>query len=99
MWVTAFSFHHTEQEPGMEFIDMSVIDGGLTYILGKQSKTGEFPVTGPVHNYELLVNRSIIWCYMLSVGCNFVISVEREKQCSSHCLHCRGNERIRGHVW
>ena len=39
----------------MEFIDMSVIDGGLTYILGKQSKTGEFPVTGPVHNYELLV--------------------------------------------
>ena len=34
---------------------MSVIDGGLTYILGKHSKTGEFPVTGPVHNYELLV--------------------------------------------
>ena len=53
------SFFHSfaEEEPDMEFIDMSVIDGGLTYILGKQSKTGEFPVTGPVHNYELLVSR------------------------------------------
>ena len=48
-----------EEEPDMEFIDMSVIDGGLTYILDKQSKTGEFPVTGPVHNYKLLVSRLI----------------------------------------
>ena len=35
---------------------MSVIDGGLNYIIGKQSKTGEFPVIGPIHNYELLVS-------------------------------------------
>ena len=45
----------------MEFIDMSVIDGGLRYVLGKQAKTGEFPVTGPVHNYELLVS-GFIFC-------------------------------------
>ena len=49
---------------------MSVIDGGLTYILGKQSKTGEFPVTGPVHNYKLLVSRLIFHtelsaCYII----------------------------------
>ena len=55
-WNFVFFSHHTEQEPGTEFIDMSVIDGGLNYIYGKQSKTGEFPVTGPVHNYELLVS-------------------------------------------
>ena len=50
------SSHHAEQEPSMEFIDMSVIDGGLRYVLRKQSETGEFPVTGPVHNDELLVS-------------------------------------------
>ena len=56
------SFFHSfaEEEPDMEFIDMSVINGGLTYILAKQSKTGEFPVTGPIHNYELLVSRLIL---------------------------------------
>ncbi len=51
-----FSSLLAEEEPDMEFIDMSVIDGGLNYILGKQSQTGEFPVTGPVHNYKLLVS-------------------------------------------
>ena len=53
--LTFSSSFPTEQEPGTEFIDMSVIDGGLNYILGKQATTGAFPVSGPVHNYELLV--------------------------------------------
>ena len=48
-----------EQEPGTEFIDLSVIDGGLNYILGKQSNDGDFPVTGPVHNFELLVSMGL----------------------------------------
>ena len=83
---------------------MSVIDGGLRYILGKQAKTGEFPVTGPVHNYELLVSRFIFCtelctCYMLHVYHVFMTFTEREEQCSPHCIHCCCYEGICGHIW
>ena len=80
-WSYAFPTLFTEEEPGMEFIDMSVIDGGLRYVLGKQAKTGEFPVTGPVHNYELLVSRFIFCtelctCYMY-IMCSWLLQRER----------------------
>jgi hypothetical protein len=74
----------TEEEPDMEFIDMSVIDGGLNYILGKQSKTGEFPVTGPVHNYELLVSRLMSYTESYSIISDFRIHMQRERNNVAH---------------
>ena len=69
---------------------MSVIDGGLNYILGKQSNCGEFPITGAVHNFELLVQ------FLLNLA--ILISVAREEQRGTHCLHYCRLERVYGHI-
>ncbi len=60
------------QEPGMEIIDMSVIDGALNYVLRNQRKTGELPIVGRVHSFNLFVSSKLHTkhIYVLLLSCS-----------------------------
>ena len=48
----------------MELIDISVINGGLNYVINNQDdESGVIPIIGRVHNFRLLVQDYIVFGY------------------------------------